>query len=170
MPPPFPSTFPFCDCNRTNAITPFSMGYTPVVSTSSLGLMYSWTIVYKTNPANGICASSTSVSKIEIYAGSACKQSLLKTFVNNRSVPFDWDARFGVLRVTGLNVAPGAAATEPGVVRYAYVGHFGILLSSSGACSTLREFCHDVDYCQYALFDESHKCCPTGVVGGGAAP
>ena len=154
--PPKPSPFPFCKCNKTAGITPFSLSPNTVVSQGKDGLIYTWT-VESADPIDpsSPCAATT-LYKAEFWSNANCYRAVRRAYINGKAVSPSWDPVNSIWKVT--NIKFGASDPEPGAV-----GTIGFELSSSGPCPTLEALCHNGN-CIYSLFDVSKTCCPGGTV------
>ncbi|GAX74690.1 hypothetical protein CEUSTIGMA_g2138.t1 [Chlamydomonas eustigma] len=158
-PPPPPSPFPYCKCIRTPGITPFSLSKTVgVLPLAGGNTLYTFTVLsnHSIDPSSP-CANTT-LYKTEFWSSLTCYRAVSEAYINGRKVSPSWDSTYGVWKITDIGFA---APAVPGTV-----GTLGIVLSGSGTCPTLTQLCSPHDgICQYAMFDESKKCCPTGSLG-----
>lgn len=172
-PPQKPSPFPFCKCNKTAGVTPFSLAPNVVVSNGTIGPIYTWTVI--SNPPidpNGPCASTNLLFKAEFWSNLNCYRAVRRAFINNQAVSPSWDPVNAVWKVTNINIAASeiSAISATGQKTKVYtskstVGTIGFELDPYGPCPTLNSLCHNSNgNCDYRLFDTSKKCCPGGSI------
>ena len=157
QPPHGPSPVPFCKCNKTAGVTPFSLAPATVTSKGTLGSIYTWTVLSSTPIDPKSPCANTLLYKAEIWSNPNCVRAVRRAYINGQAVSPSWDPVNAVWKVTNIKMS---ALKNPGPV-----GTIGFELDANGPCPTLNSLCHNVNgICEYALFDASKTCCPEGSI------
>nr|ARO50085.1 extracellular matrix protein pherophorin [Yamagishiella unicocca] len=151
-PSPPVTGFPFCECNRTTGLVPFTLDPVPVVKRSGTNQLYCMTLRTTdcTDPKNTCC--NQNLSKIEWWTKDSCRGSVRNVFVDGVKVDQQWGPK--IFKIPALNMPRSAVPARGRQVC--------IELSAQSACPTLSTFCSrgDRGLCYYSVFSEDTNCCP----------
>eukprot|EP00195_Chlamydomonas_chlamydogama_P011053 CAMPEP_0202890518 /NCGR_PEP_ID=MMETSP1392-20130828/887_1 /ASSEMBLY_ACC=CAM_ASM_000868 /TAXON_ID=225041 /ORGANISM="Chlamydomonas chlamydogama, Strain SAG 11-48b" /LENGTH=279 /DNA_ID=CAMNT_0049574101 /DNA_START=430 /DNA_END=1269 /DNA_ORIENTATION=+ len=154
FPPPPPIAFPYCRCNDTMGISPWRLADAVTRTTTSVGNMYTFTVLggAPVDPLN-TCAF-TPLFKIEFWSNPICLRAVKNAYVNGVRVAPQWDKN-GVWKVVKLNI-PYLGTPGP-------VAQVALELDAKGPCPTLSQLCRQVEgKCVYSMFNPETNCCPIG--------
>ncbi|KAG2489010.1 hypothetical protein HYH03_012449 [Edaphochlamys debaryana] len=148
-----PTSFPFCECNRTQGLMPFRFDPVPTVKRSGRNRLYCLTLLTGdcVDPANRCC--NQNMAKIEWWTKDACRGSVKNVFIDGAKVDQQWAP--GTFKIPGLNM-PRTAIPPQGK-------EVCLELDSASACPTLSTFCArgSGGACYYTVFNQPQKdCCP----------
>lgn len=151
-PPPPPIPFPFCVCNTTAGVTPYSLGTFQAVTNSATGSIYTFPIVSKPVIDPKSKCATKSISKVEFWTKPECIGSVKSAWVNKMPVPVSFDKTKGTWKI----IFPAALTSSATSISFR--------LGATTACPSLQTLCNSPsdDSCIYSIFDASTKCCPLG--------
>lgn len=149
------NSFPFCQCNKTAAIMPFTLAGAPVASRTAAGNnMYCFSLQSAAcvDPSSPCCQSD--LLKVEWWSMDTCRGSVAAAYINKSKYPITWD-QGGTFRLTklGFRASDLAASSK----------QLCIELRQGSPCDTIDKFCNKRQ-CTCSLFDQSKTCCPTSAV------
>ncbi|KXZ54448.1 hypothetical protein GPECTOR_5phG20 [Gonium pectorale] len=152
--PPPAVAFPFCECNRTVGVIPFSLDSeitTP--RRNGTNRVYCMTLRAQDciDPANACCDQP--LAKIEWWTKDKCRSSVKAVYLDGMKVDQQWDSP-GTFKIPALNM-PRSSVPAGG-------RQVCMELSSTGTCPTLSSFCFrgDRGFCYYSAFSLDKTCCP----------
>lgn len=151
--PPPPLPFPYCRCDRTAGVSPYSLMNNVAVSKKGANNVYTFQINVSTpiNPSS-VCGTSD-LYKVEFWSGPECRKAVKNAYINGIKVSPMYDVATGVWRVANLRMEAATAMGET----------IGLELDIASACPTLSKLANKKGgNAVYSMFNTKRDCCPVG--------
>ncbi|KAG2489070.1 hypothetical protein HYH03_012506 [Edaphochlamys debaryana] len=153
-----PTSFPFCECNRTQGIMPFYLEPNTTLKRSGRNKLYCLKLKTQPclDPSNKCC--NQPLSKIEWWTKNACRGSVKNVFIDGAKVDQQWAQ--GVFKIPGLELKASDIPIQG--------KELCLEFDATAPCPSLTTFCArgSTGACYYTVFNSPQKdCCPVSTFG-----